>query len=70
MSPEAVKVFIARWAAASASERANSQLFLSELCGVLEVPRPEPTRDAGYGFEYEVTEHHADGTTSKGRVDL
>ncbi len=70
MSSELAGVFIARWAAATASERANSQLFLSELCDVLGVTRPEPTRDGGYAFEFEVTEHHADGSTSQGRIDL
>ena len=70
MSSELAKTFITRWAAATASERANSQLFLSELCDVLEVARPEPTRDRGYAFEVEVTEHHPDGSTSIGRMDL
>jgi hypothetical protein len=52
MSSEGAKAFIARWAAASASERADSQLFLAELCEVLAVARPEPTRENGYGFEF------------------
>ena len=70
MSSEGAKAFIARWAAASASERANSQLFLAELCEVLAGARPEPTRENGYGFEFEVTEHHPDGSATKGRIDL
>ena len=70
MSSAGANAFIARWAAASASERANSQLFLAELCDVLGVARPEPTRENGYGFEFEVTEHHPDGSTTKGRIDL
>jgi hypothetical protein len=37
MSSEGAKAFIARWAAASASNRANSQLFLCELCDMLGV---------------------------------
>ena len=56
MSPEGAKAFIARWAAASPSERANSQPFLCELCDILGVSRPEPTPEKGYAFEYEVTE--------------
>jgi len=40
--------FIARWSAASPSERANAQLFLVELCDLLEVPRPDPKPDSGY----------------------
>jgi hypothetical protein len=70
MSSELAKPFIARWAAATASERANSQPFLCELCDVLGVARPEPTREGGYAFEFEVTEQHADGSTSQGRIDL
>ena len=61
MSSEGAKAFIARWAAASPSERANSQLFLAELCDLLGVAPPEPTREQGYGFEFVVTAHHPDG---------
>jgi hypothetical protein len=39
MSSEGAKAFIARWAAASASERANRQPFLCELCGMLGVAK-------------------------------
>jgi hypothetical protein len=67
MSSEGARAFIAWWAAASASERANSQPFLYELCDMLGVARPEPTRETGYAFEYDVTEHHPDGSTTKGR---
>lgn len=35
--------FIARWRDSGAAERANCQPFLSELCDVLEVDRPNPT---------------------------
>jgi hypothetical protein len=66
--------FIARWQGSGAAERANYQLFLSELCDILSVPRPDPTRpdDAGnaYVFERAVTFRHADGSTSSGRIDL
>ncbi len=62
--------FIAHWSAASPSERANSQAFLLELCDLLEVPAPDNHPHAGYFFEYPVTEHHPDGTTSQGRMDL
>ena len=50
MSSEGANAFIARWAAASASERANSQPFLCELCYLLGVARPEPTRETGCAF--------------------
>ena len=31
---------------------------------------PEPTRETGYAFEYDVIEHHPDGSATKGRIDL
>lgn len=34
--------FIARWQNSGASERANYQLFLSELCGLIEVAPLQP----------------------------
>ena len=64
MSSASANTFIARWAAAGASERANSQPFLCELCDMLGVARPEPTRETGYAFEYDVTKHHPDGSHS------
>jgi hypothetical protein len=61
---------IARWCAASPSERANAQPFLVELCDLLGVPRPDPKRGSGHAFELPVTEYHPDSSTSEGRVDL
>lgn len=37
-----VETFIARWKASGASERANYQLFLTELCDLLGVEKPRP----------------------------
>ena len=66
--------FIRRWESSGAAERANYQLFLSELCDLLEVPRPDPTRpddrDNSYVFERSVTFRHGTGLTSIGRIDL
>ena len=70
MPKREISDFIAHWSAASASERANSQAFLLELCDPIEVPRPDNQPHAGYFFEYPVTEHHPDGSTSQGRIDL
>ena len=53
-SPE-IEDFIARWSAASPSERANAQLFLVELCDLLGVPRPNPKPGSGYAFEFPVS---------------
>lgn len=70
MPKQEVGEFIAHWSAASASERSNSQRFLIELCDLLEVARPDNHPSNGYFFEYPVTEHHVDGTTSQRRIDL
>jgi hypothetical protein len=70
----AVTDFLRRWEASGAAERANYQLFLSELCDLLEVSRPEPTRpddrENTYVFERNVTFRHGDGSSSIGRIDL
>jgi len=39
-----VKTFIERWEKSGASERANCQIFLSELCTLLDVAPPEPAQ--------------------------
>lgn len=44
MPKQVAEDFIARWSAASTSERSNSQQFLIELCDLLEVPRPHNHR--------------------------
>ena len=73
-TPAAITDFLRRWEASGAAERANYQLFLSELCDLLGVPRPDPTvpddRDNGYVFERAVTFRHGLGLTSTGRIDL
>jgi len=38
----ALDAFVGRWQASAASERSNYQLFLIELCELLDVGRPEP----------------------------
>ncbi|MBE0627252.1 MAG: hypothetical protein IH606_20830 [Burkholderiales bacterium] len=69
-----IEAFIARWEAAGGSERANYQLFLGELCGLLELPQPElaheDTRDNAYVFERRVTFRRGDGSVSAGFIDL
>jgi hypothetical protein len=55
MPSREIEDFIARWSAASPSERANAQLFLVELCDLLGVPRPDPKPGSGYAFEFPVS---------------
>ncbi|MCL2876931.1 MAG: class I SAM-dependent DNA methyltransferase [Betaproteobacteria bacterium] len=70
----AVADFIARWKASGGSEQANSQLFLAELCDVLELPRPEPARPINeentYSYERKVSLPRGDGTKELKRLDL
>jgi len=70
---KAVDKFITRWQSASGSERANYQLFVHELCALLELPTPDParedTRDNAYVFERRITFRHGDGTESPGFID-
>ncbi len=75
MPPEtAVSVFITRWANAQSSERANYALFLTELCDLLDVRRPDPagpdTEHNAHVFERAVPLHQRDGNTTTGRIDL
>jgi len=66
--------FIARWSASGAHERANYQLFVTELCDLLDLPRPDPaTPDPEanrYVFERAVAIRGADGETSTGFIDV
>ncbi len=68
------QAFIDRWKKSGGAERANYQLFLAELCDVLDVPRPEPTVDDdsqnAYVFEKNVVFDNGDGTSSTRRIDL
>jgi len=74
MSAEKLQAFVDKWTASGASERANKDAFLIELCEVLEVPRPDPTtgdaeRDV-YVFEKDAPVLHEGGATSVTKIDL
>ncbi len=66
--------FIRRWSASGGAERANYGQFLSELCRVLAVPEPEPTRpndaDNAYVFERSVYDPHDKGKPTVRCIDL
>ncbi len=61
---------IARWKKSGAAERANCQLFISELCDLLALPHPDPTlpddSENAYVFERAVKFAHG----GNGRIDL
>lgn len=73
-NPEQTTAFIDRWQPGGGSERANYQLFLLELCQLLELPSPDPasddTRDNAYVFERRVIIKKPDGTVTNGFIDL
>jgi hypothetical protein len=67
--------FIGRWTAREGgAERANYQMFLSELCDVIGVTRPQPAGAArgqnDYVFERAVRPRESDGGTAPKRIDL
>ena len=67
--------FIDRWSCGEGGqERANYALFLSELCDVLEVTRPEPASAAhehnDYVFERSVKSQSFGEALKRGRIDL
>jgi len=65
--------FLTRWERSGAAERANYQLFLSELCDYLELPRPDPTQadDSLNSYTFEKAVQFRDlFAQSTGRIDL
>jgi hypothetical protein len=71
---EQISAFITRWQNSGAAERANYQMFLSELCDIIDVPRPDPTAADTtknlYVFDRAITRTHPDGSTSTNYIDL
>ena len=71
---EKIEAFIARWHASGGAERANYQMFLTELAGILGVPLPDPAQESNrhndYVFERSVAFKHPDGSQTTGFIDL
>ncbi len=70
-----VEDFIRRWTSREGgAERANYQMFLSDLCDLLGVERPQPagadTSRNDYVFERAVRPRASDGGTAPKRIDL
>lgn len=74
VTTEEIEEFILRWEQSSASERANSQTFLNELCDILRVSRPDVTQADDnrnhYVFEKRVTFVEPGEPDKHGWVDL
>jgi Fe2+ or Zn2+ uptake regulation protein len=67
--------FIARWSGREGGrERSNYALFLTELCDVIGVARPDPAEATNtlndYVFERHVERKQPDGSTGRGWIDL
>ncbi len=66
--------FIAKWQVSGGNERANTQLFVTDLCALLGVDQPQPTQSDtvrnDYVFERHVVKAEIDGTTSNGWIEL
>jgi hypothetical protein len=68
-STQNLRDLAARWATAAAAERANYQLYLTELADALGVERPRPA-GGGYCFEHPVKVVARDGTEATNFIDL
>ncbi|MGB0745226.1 MAG: type IIL restriction-modification enzyme MmeI, partial [Opitutales bacterium] len=71
---DALDNFINRWQKAEASERANYQMFLTELCDLLEVAHPDPAGADNafnqYVFDLAITRQKPDGSQTTVWADL
>ena len=69
-----IEAFIGRWQDRDGTERANYQLFLTELCELLQLPKPDPassdTEKNAYVFERRVDIKYPDGSETRGYIDL
>jgi hypothetical protein len=68
-----VDEFIEKWRVSGGNERANTQLFVNDLCALLGASSPQPTQTDmaanDYVFERHVVKTEIDGTTSNGWID-
>lgn len=69
-----IETFIIKWTPSGGSELGSSQTFLTELCDLLELPRPQAPRpdlrDTSYLFEAPAPLPLRDDKASQGRIDL
>ncbi len=73
-SPEEIENFISRWQSSGAAERSNYALFLSELCDLLDVERPDPSTEDNeqndYVIDRALTRNDRDAKSSTVYSDL
>ncbi len=74
LAADIIESFITRWENSGAAERANYQMFLSELCDILEVTRPDPTSPDPaknlHVFDRAITRVNPDGSSVTNYIDL
>ncbi len=74
MGGDEIGAFLRKWGPSGGAERANYQLFLLDLAGLIGAPPVEPTEQGeaanNYVFEKAVRFKHADGTETTGFIDL
>ncbi|NBC16304.1 MAG: hypothetical protein GVY18_03190, partial [Bacteroidetes bacterium] len=73
MPESSIDAFIEKWRASGASEQSNYALFLTELCDVLAVGRPDAASSIveknAYTFERSV-QYGPEEDGTRGRIDL
>jgi hypothetical protein len=68
-----IEQFITRWQNSSGNERANYQMFFSELCDALGVKRPDVKGSVPgdpYCFDKDITIYHPSGKKTSGYIDF
>src|SRR5690606_18908618 len=69
-----VTAFIERWKEKGGTEKANYQLFLTELCELLGLDKPDPASETNsenaYVFERLVHINKPDSSSTHGFIDL
>ncbi len=70
---ERIEPFITRWQSSSGNERANYQMFFSELCDALGVKRPDAKGSISedpYCFDKDLKIYHPSGKVTPGYIDF
>jgi hypothetical protein len=68
---EPMDTFVTRWQNAGGKERANYQMFFTELCTALGVEHPNPQGGAiAYGFDHSMTIFTPSGKRTPGYIDF
>jgi hypothetical protein len=69
-SPAHIQAFLTKWQASGGAERANAQTFLTELCDILEVERPQPKTNDEHANAYVFEKTIPSVTDTSNFIDL